>query len=128
MFQLPCPELSYLGINRWGMTWEQYDHPNFRAHCRKILEYPLVQIQAMFQAGYEFVGIVGMNGSPNCGVTMTCAGYTGGEICSQNNIAGQVKALRYISGQGVFIEELVAMLNQIGLQPELLAISETQPK
>ncbi|MDJ0622385.1 MAG: hypothetical protein QNJ17_05440 [Desulfocapsaceae bacterium] len=30
LFQLPCPEVSYLGMNRWGMTREQYDHPAFR--------------------------------------------------------------------------------------------------
>ena len=28
--QLPCPESSYLGINRWGMCFEQYNHPNYR--------------------------------------------------------------------------------------------------
>ena len=124
LFQLPCPELSYLGINRWGMTREQYDHPNFRAHCRDILKYPLIQLQALVRAGYELVGIVGMDGSPNCGATVTCEGYTGGELSSPESLEGQLRALRCVAGQGVFMEELMGMLRQIGQQPELLAVKE----
>lgn len=75
LFQLPCPELSYLGINRWGMTKEQYDHPNFRIHCQDILKFPVLELSALAQAGYELVGILGMDGSPNCGVNLTCKGY-----------------------------------------------------
>lgn len=126
LLQLPCPELSYLGVNRWGMTKEQYDHPNFRVHCREILKYPLIQLQALAQAGYELVGILGMDGSPNCGVNMTCAGYTGGELCSQGNLAGQIAALRHVPGQGVFMEELVEMLRRIGQRPGLMALKEKQ--
>jgi predicted secreted protein len=127
LFQLPCPEVSYLGMNRWGMTREQYDHPNFRAHCREILRVPLVQIQAFAQAGYELVGVVGMDGSPNCGVTRTCEGYTGGELCSHRSLADQLKAARLVSGRGVLMEELLEMLRQAGLQPEAWAVAEKQP-
>lgn len=126
LFQLPCPELSYLGINRWGMTKEQYDHPNFRAHCRKILRYPLVQIQAFTQAGYELVGILGMDGSPNCGMTLTCEGYRGGELCSQGQLVDQIQSVRFVPGKGVFMEELLEMLRQIGQQPKFYAIHEKE--
>jgi predicted secreted protein len=126
LFQLPCPELSYIGMNRWGMTKEQYDHPNFRVHCRDILRYPMVQLQAFVQAGYELVGILGMDGSPNCGVTLTCEGYRGGELCPQNQVAEQVKSLRFIPGKGVFMEEFLELLRQIDLQPELFAIREKE--
>ena len=128
IFQLPCPELSYLGINRWGMTREQYDHPNFRAHCRDILKYPLIQLQALAQAGYALVGVLGMDGSPNCGVTLTCEGYTGGELCSRSNLDGQIDALRFVAGQGVFMEELMEMLRQIGQRPKLIAVNEKNLK
>lgn len=126
LFQLPCPELSYLGMNRWGMTKEQYDHPNFRSHCRNILRYPLAQLQAFTQGGYELIGILGMDGSPNCGVTLTCEGFRGGELCQQSQLADQIKSLRFISGKGVFMEELLEMLRQIGLKPELYAIREKE--
>jgi predicted secreted protein len=127
LFQLPCPEAAYLGMKRWGMTREQYDHPHFRAFCREILRYPLVQLQAFAQAGYELVGIIGMDGSPNCGVTITCEGYSGGELCSPENLGDQIKALRFVAGRGVFMTELLAMLQQAGLQPKLLAVREVQP-
>jgi len=124
LFQLPCPELSYLGINRWGMTKEQYDHANFRSHCRNILRYPVVQIQAFIQAGYELVGILGMDGSPNCGVSLSCEGYKGGELCSKNQIADQTKSLRFVSGKGVFMEEFLELLWKIDIHPELYGIQE----
>jgi len=124
IFQLPCPEVSYLGMNRWGMTKEQYDHPNFRTHCRDILRYPLVQIQAFARAGYRFAGILGMDGSPNCGVTLTCEGYRGGDLGSADCLASQIASLRLVSGKGVFMEELLGMLLEIGIQPELFAIRE----
>ncbi len=126
LFQLPCPEATYLGMNRWGMTREQYDHPNFRAFCRDILRYPLSQLQAFAQAGYELVGVLGMDGSPNCGVTVTCAGYRGGELCSQSRLGDQIKSLRFIAGKGVFMTELLAMLREAGLQPQLFAVREEQ--
>jgi predicted secreted protein len=65
IFQLPCSEFSSLGVNRWGMTREQYDHPNFRSHCKEILEHPVNQIEALFQANYEITGVLGVDGSPN---------------------------------------------------------------
>nr|WP_051564410.1 hypothetical protein [Desulfovermiculus halophilus] len=72
------------------MTKEQYDHPNFRRHCREILIYPMVHIQASVQAGYEIVGVLGMDKSPNCGLNLTCRGYTGGELGSVDQVVHQM--------------------------------------
>jgi len=36
----------------------------------------------------------------------------------------QIKSLRHVPGKGVFMEELVQMLRQVNLQPELFAITE----
>ena len=127
LFQLPCPETAYLGMNRWGMTKEQYDHPLYRAHCRNILEAPLAQLSAFKQAGYEFTGLVGMDGSPNCGVHLTCEGYTGGDITSAESVAQQGKALKFLPGKGVFMTELLDLLHASGIRPELSAIRETPP-
>ena len=126
--QLPCPETAYLGMNRWGMTREQYDHRSYRAHCRKILEAPLAQLAAFKQAGYAFVGLVGMDGSPNCGVTMTCEGYTGGEITPAGETARTAASLRYVPGKGVFMAELLECLHRAGIRPKLSAVMETAPK
>ena len=53
LFQLPCPETAYLGMNRWGMTREQYDNRSYRAHCRTILDAPLAQMLAFRPSGNE---------------------------------------------------------------------------
>lgn len=127
LVQLPCPELSFLGINRWGMTREQYDHPNFRSHCEKILEPVLNQIEAFAQAGYEIVGIIGMDGSPNCGVNRTCLGYTGGELGAPGGVARQVGAVRMVEGAGVFMEVLRAALEKRGIASDFLAVDEESP-
>ncbi len=124
--QLPCPETTYLGMNRWGMTKEQYDNPSYRAHCRRILEAPLSQLIAFHRAGYEIIGLVGMDGSPSCGIHLTCEGYTGGEIRSLKEVKQQLDSLRSTSGQGVFIEELLDLLRKNEIKPELMAIKETE--
>ena len=128
LFQLPCPETAYLGMSRWGMTREQYDHRSYRTFCQKILESPLAQLTAFNQAGYEFVGLVGMDGSPSCGVNLTCEGHLGGGISSIEEIGRQIKSLRFVPGKGVFMAELLALLNQEGIRPELSAVREEVPK
>ncbi|MCP4119005.1 MAG: hypothetical protein GY737_27120 [Desulfobacteraceae bacterium] len=110
--QLPCPETTYLGMNRWGMTVEQYDNPGYVNHCRRILEPSLDEIQAFHSAGYEIICVIGVDGSPSCGVNQTCTGFHGGEISSMETLAPQIDALKLVNGQGVFIREFKALLEQ----------------
>lgn len=124
--QLPCPETGYLGLNRWGMSREQYDHPHFREYCRKILKPTLYQLKAFVDAGYEISGVIGMNGSPNCGVTQTCIGFTGGEICAQTDIKKQQQNLSFTSGKGVFFRILEKMLTDEQILLNFEAIDEKQ--
>ena len=118
--QLPCPETTYLGMHRWGMTKEQYDCANYREHCRRILEAPLLEIQAFLQAGYQIIGVMGVKGSPSCGVDQTCYGYTGGGL-SLDGIAEQIKVLKLGPGSGVFIEVLKSRLATEGINLDFLS-------
>ncbi len=128
ILQLPCPEVSYLGMNRWGMTKEQYNHPNFRQHCREILTNPLVQIQAYVQAGYDIVGVLGMDKSPNCGLKLSCRGYSGGELSTVDQIEQQVNGLRFVPEKGVFMEEFLELLaTKVHIRPRLFAVEESSP-
>ncbi|CAG36287.1 CD3072 family TudS-related putative desulfidase [Desulfotalea psychrophila] len=110
LVQLPCPESGYLGQNRWGMTRDQYNTLHFRKYCREILAPSLNQIKAFVDAGYEIQGVIGMDGSPNCGVEETCIGFTGGEICCQEDIERQRDNMSMVPGRGVFFEVLQEML------------------
>lgn len=124
LFQLPCPETGYLGLNRWGMTREQYDHPRFHQYCREILTPCLHQLTAFVQAGYQIDGVIGMDGSPNCGVVRTCSGFCGGEIGAPGNVARQLQALAMVAGRGVFMEIFAAMLADAGINVQFRAIAE----
>lgn len=45
MIQLPCPEFTLYGAQRWGHVSNQFDNPFFRAHCRAILSPYLLQMK-----------------------------------------------------------------------------------
>lgn len=123
--QLPCPELTYLGMNRWGMTKEQYDNPCFRSHCERLLEPMLQQVEGFVRGGYAILGVIGMDGSPNCGVSRTCLGFTGGEIGA--DVARQVEAARMVEGEGVFMEMFREALEKRGINIPFRAVDEEDP-
>ena len=124
LLQLPCPETVYLGINRWGMTREQYDTPHFRESCRQMLKTSIAQLKGFAKAGYQLVGIMGMDGSPNCGVNRTCQGFSGGEISVAHIVETQRQNLSPMPGKGVFMEVLSIMLDEEQLDIPFTAIDE----
>ncbi|RFB15144.1 DUF523 domain-containing protein [Bacillus sp. HNG] len=64
--QLPCPEFTFLGLSRPPMTYEQYNTPEYRKHCKVILEPALNQAKEYLKNGYEIAGILGIKSSPSC--------------------------------------------------------------
>jgi len=124
IIQLPCPETSFIGLQRWGMSKNQYDYINYRNHCRKILTPMVEQLKEYHRNGYEIEAIVGVDGSPSCGVNFHSAGYTGGMI---NEAHKQKNLLHESSGQGVFMEELSVLLEHHKLRIPFQAINEKEP-
>lgn len=118
--QLPCPEASFLGMRRWGMTYEQYDTPAYRRYCREVLGTVVDELVAFAGAGYAIESVIGIDGSPSCGVAMTCIGYSGGEVTS-------VPSCTRAEGSGVFIEVLRAMLAEKELRVPFEGIDEDDP-
>ena len=113
--QLPCPEATFLGMKRWSMTSEQYDTEAYRRHCRRLLEPVLDTLVALVEDGCTIEAVYGVDGSPSCGVDETSAGFEGGnvaELCA----AGELPRSERIKGRGVFIEELAAMLAEVGIK------------
>jgi predicted secreted protein len=70
LFQLPCPEVSFTGLNRWSAVIEQYDTPKYRGHCREIAVQVVDQLAQYPQYGYTCL-LIGIDGSPTCGVRLT---------------------------------------------------------
>ncbi len=89
--QLPCPEFTFLGLNRPSMTYEQYNTPEYRKHCREIWLSVLSQAKEYLENGYEMTGLLGIQSSPSCDPT-----------------------------RGIFIEELIALFTENGIDLETL--------
>jgi len=123
IIQLPCPETAFLGLRRWGMTYEQYDTPAYRRHCRALLAPVIDTVIALAHDGCELVGVWGADGSPSCGVFETCTGYAGGEIEAACAAPDGVSETR-TPGRGVFMEELAALLGDAGISSEWHGINE----
>lgn len=102
LVQLPCPEIAFLGMRRWGMTREQYDVPSYRRSCRDLVGPVADTVASLVEDGCELVGLWGIDGSPSCGVTRTCEGYQGGEL---GGLQSRPIALD-VEGEGIFIQEL----------------------
>lgn len=128
LIQLPCPETTYLGINRWGMCKEQYDHPNFRQHCRNILIPSVDLIDALSASGCEISCLIGVDGSPNCGVNRIPSGLTGGVIRSFEDVEPQLKEFQLTEGIGVFMEVFKGMLQERNLFLPFKAVDEHNPE
>ena len=76
MIQLPCPEFTLYGAQRWGHVSNQFDNPFFSAHCRAILSPYLLQMKEYLAHPERFhvLGVVGVDGSPSCRVDYTSCG------------------------------------------------------
>ncbi len=109
LIQLPCPEAIYLGLDRWAVTRNQLDVPEFRLFCRRLIEPYADLIEMLAKKGYS-IRIVGAAGSPSCGINTTTIGYTGGRVCEARH--------EHIPGMGVFMEELTSELRCRGISFE----------
>ncbi|MGM0471305.1 MAG: CD3072 family TudS-related putative desulfidase [Bacillota bacterium] len=127
IIQLPCPELTNYGIKRWGHTKKQFDTPYFRKHCREILTPYLEQIKDYWANDYQILGVIGVDGSPSCGVNYTCFGQWGGEVLSSNKEELR-DDLKQVKEAGVFIEELTKLLIEVGIELPLVAVDEENPE
>lgn len=121
ILQLPCPEFVMYGPVRWGHTYEQFDHVFYREKCREILAPVISQLKEYMAHPEEFqvLGILGIDGSPSCGVKYTCRGDWGGEF-SGREVDGVLKTVHLAEGKGVLMDVLTEMLeeNQIDLPVE----------
>ena len=114
VLQMRCAEMTALGMRRWGQTYEQYDTPPFRAHCEALADQTLADVTEYLRTGYEVLGVVGVDGSPTCGVFKAAHGNWGGEYAP----ADWAEAVREVGsepGSGVHVEALRERLEPLGV-------------
>lgn len=128
IIQLPCVEQSCFGIRRWGQVKEQVDFPGFRAKCRSLLQPIVEQVTDFTRNGYEIAAVIGMDGSPSCGVNSTCSGNWGGEIGAGYDLPAKVDSLAILPEAGVMMDILRQMLTEVGVPVIFLGIEESNPQ
>ncbi len=113
VIQLPCPEILHCGLRRWWMTKEQYDNPGFRSLCLKLSEQVVQYLIEYRRNGVKIIGLIGVAGSPSCGVNTTCTGWRGGRPSVRY-------PLKRVEGQGVFMEILLDSLKSRNVLPKVV--------
>lgn len=107
IYQMPCSEIAYEGLDREACGYRKYDNEEYRKICRDISRKIVDEVKQYLNEGYELSGIIGVNGSPSCGVTFS---------------AGKGK------GKGVYMEELSRIVEkEIGNVP-YVGVELTGPK
>ena len=124
--QLPCPETTFSGTRRWWYVREQYDTPGFRNHCRRILEPIVSQIVEYQKEGYKVV-IIGLDGSPSCGVRWsgTSKNWGGPPKIPEEEMTNYPLTKK----PGIFMEELISMIKETGTKaPRMIGAGFDMPR
>ena len=118
--QMPCPEFCCLGLDRGNIhganspvvventrirSAMQNDESNFK--LTRLADYVVQHIMEYKKYGFEVIGIIGANRSPNCGV----------ETTSDNDAE--------INGMGLFIEKIFHQLLRENISISMIGIKGT---
>ena len=114
IYQMPCPEMAYMGAMRWGQVRDQYDSPMFRRFCHGLAQQTLDQAIEYRRGGYQVLGFVMVDGSPVCGLKRTPQPATEGEMWG--GMTRYIPAQHFAYGQGVYCEILQVEAARLGLQ------------
>ncbi|RLE72008.1 MAG: hypothetical protein DRJ37_03795 [Thermoprotei archaeon] len=121
LIQLPCPETGHAGLKRFWHTREQYDSVGFRRYCYYLAEEAVNTALEYENNGYKVLAVIGIRGSPSCGVTQTTTGWLGGDPRK----AGEYNR---VEGAGVFMEILREVFESYGLKPAMTDVDVNRLK
>ncbi len=129
LVQLPCPEFIMYGSRRWGHVSEQFDTPFFRSQCRKLLEDYMLQIKEYLSNDrFRILGIVGIDGSPSCGVDYTCYGTWGGNLSDRDDLGDCIATSRLGTGKGILMDEFSKLLKEQGVEVPMVGLFAEEPQ
>lgn len=126
MIQLPCPEFNLYGSKRWGHAKDQFDNPFYRENCKKILEPFVMQMKEYVcnSDRFQVLGIIGIDGSPSCGVNLTYCGQWGGELSSNPNLSDMLQGIHPKKEKGVFMEVLEELLHKNEINMRMISLND----
>ena len=118
--QMPCPELCCLGLDRGNIYGADapivVENTRIRIEMKKdipntqldrLADYVVYEILEYIRYGFEIVGIIGANRSPNCGVDTT----------SDNNTE--------MKGMGLFMEKILCRLSEKNILIPMIGLKGT---
>lgn len=130
LIQLPCPEFTLYGAKRWGHVSNQFDNVFFRNHCRKIL-IPIIEQMKEYLDNEDFfkiLGVVGIDGSPSCGVDYTCTGDWYGSFEGRQNLDKTLNTASLSKGNGILMDVLKEMIKENHLEDKIEITSLFAPE
>lgn len=123
IIQMPCPELLSLGLDREveqgaNPTVESEDtriairmtEDKAQSMCREIVDTIIFQLEEYRKHGFDIMGLVGVNGSPTCGVETTWSDNEEHE------------------GPGIFIEMLIKEFDKRNFTIRMKGIKALEPE
>lgn len=130
LIQLPCPEFTLYGAKRWGHVSNQFDNVFFKEHCRKILLPIINQMKEYIENGdfFEVLGVVGIDGSPSCGVDYTCIGNWFGSFEGRKNLDQTLNTASLSKGSGILMNVLKEMIKEYNLENKIKITSLYAPE
>lgn len=128
--QLPCPEFILYGSDRWGHAASQFDHPFFRQEVKRMLEPIVLQLKEYMAhpEKFEILGVLGIDGSPSCGVRYTYDGDWGGEFTGNVSLEQTLSTLHKADRPGIMMNVLGEMLCAEGMQMEFYSMENFPPQ
>jgi predicted secreted protein len=102
--QMPCPEFLCMGLEK--ELYGEIPENQLRDCFQNIASGVVDQIEAYLKLGYEIAGIIGMDPSPSCGVSVSKG---------RGTMLGQDRDTSEKETPGVFIEELIELAAERGL-------------
>lgn len=129
LVQLPCPEFLQYGSLRWGHCADQFDNPFFRSRCREMLEPILLQLEEYLsnEKDFEVLGVLGIDGSPSCGVRYTCRAQWLDEPDGSDR-SKVFRGSRLDESSGVLMSVLGQMLRERGILVRMDGLYAAQPE
>ncbi|MGL4425956.1 MAG: CD3072 family TudS-related putative desulfidase [Cetobacterium sp.] len=108
--QLPCPEMTLLGLKRWGHVKEQFQYPHFIEVSKQMLYPILTTVKEYIRNDYEILGVYGISGSPSCGVDKSCSSDWNGEASCYKDLDDILNRVKLVNESGVFMEVFKELL------------------
>ncbi len=117
LVQLPCPEFNMYGAKICGHVSNQFDNPFFKENCKKMLKPIIMEMKEYLSCPDRFkvLGVVGIDGSPSCGVNLTCTADWYGSFGERENLSETLNSVEMVNKRGVFMQVLFELMDEENL-------------